>query len=163
MLYIESAFNDGYMRHHGIDDVFVVIHHRPEDGYFLSANQEIIKERLSLREFLARLIHAERKAKTIDTRMIEDHIREVQEHLRLGKSREIGEWLEHRYIRVIRNKDLVLAQHNVSYWDEKRFQQALNQSGLEIRDQGKRIVQQPMTPDEAYKICDDNDIYYLTS
>ena len=171
-IYIESRYNDGYMAHHARDMIMVNIHHRPEDGYFLSADKEVIKERIELKEFIIRLHEAEgdphQPAKMSD---VEKTLYEIHKALADGKVRAISDWLDHRYMSVIRNGRAVLIQHQMSMnqfhretisnsertvtqssgWDTERVMKEIDRQGFKV---------QPMTPDEAYRVCDD-EIYYL--
>lgn len=164
MVYIESAWNDGYIAHHTKDMIYIVIVHRPEDGYLLTADKQIIKERLELKEFLIRLMQVERKVSSVSIRDVDNQILEIQHNLRVGKHREVAEWLDHRYARLIRNKELVLAQHSYSYygeieeretisnkqrkvtqkWDQKLFHAEMEKQGLKIKD-----------------VVEDDDVYYM--
>lgn len=169
-VYIESRFNDGYIAHHSRDMIYVMVVHRPQDGYFLAANKEVIKERMELREFIIRLVKAEHPGEAIPEQKIDNDYREIQGHLMHRKEREIAEWLDHRYARLINSKQIVLMQHSHipsvdgtfydretisnterikrqvrdTKWDEKLFHEEMERQGLKIKD-----------------VVEDDDVYYM--
>lgn len=179
MIYIESAWNDGYIAHHAKDMIYIVIVHRPEDGYLLTADKQVIKERLELKEFLIRLMQAERKVNWISIKDIDNQMLEIQHNLRLGQHREVATWLDHRYARLIRNKELILAQHHYDAEFDKAFNrlgeieeretisnkqreitQEWNQRLFQAEMERQELkIQHPMTTDESYRVSD-KDIYY---
>jgi len=174
-VWIESRYNDGYMAHHAQDMIRVRIIHRPEDGYLLSYDKEVIKEELPLTDFIRRLRDAEGGQKE----SFEDEMKRIDYALRERKERQICEWLDHRYVRVIKEKRAVLAEHTHSMqvldpnriarmegetvgntertttqWDRDRVMKHMNEQGYN--------VQQPMTPDEAFRVSDDEVYYSMT-
>ena len=101
-----------FMDHHyatGLGDVRVRIHHLRSEGYPPSAEGLEIKEELSLREFLTRIMTAERN--------VENELYRVSKAIAARDNNQIEmicEKYNDMYIHLIRSGRAVLAQHRMS-------------------------------------------------
>ena len=172
---------DGYMLHRADPrDIRVGIVHEPKEGYLLSYDRDVIKEEMSLSEFMRRIHSADPQMRKYGNERLEQDIRQVLIALSPGsrKITDIAHWLNTRYMTLIRDNHIVLVEHNISYksgnaavktlesvrsrersmlqselWDQKRFEEEMDKQGYKIQDQ-------PTTPDQAYRVSDD-EVYYL--
>jgi len=155
-VYIESRYNDGYIAHHAQDMIRVRIIHRPEDGYLLSYDKEVIKEELSLTDFIERLRNIEGAQKE----SFENEMKRI-EHALIGRQeQQISEWLDHRYARVIREKRAVLMEHTHSINVRRVDPQSVGM--MEHMKEENMRAHYPMTVDEAFRVSDDEVYYSMT-
>lgn len=151
MIYIESGYNDGYMAHHARDIILVRIIHRPQDGYLLSHDNQVIREQLPLKDFIQRL----RKAEGAQLKSLEEEMCDIERGLRERKERMISEWLDHRYSKVIKEKQAVLMEHTHSMnirhvdhtnrlWNTEAVLKQQDQMGIKVKES--------VTDDEVYYI-----------
>ncbi|KKL11453.1 hypothetical protein LCGC14_2545690 [marine sediment metagenome] len=179
-----------FHHYHGIDgamlhraearNIVVSILHDPKEGYILSHDRKIIKERLPLAEFMERLNQGEYSSKkgqlvltdrlTQDTRVVLAAL----SHGSFSRIANVERWLDHRYSHLIQNKKIILAMHTNSMgdatiesseslgndertivqrvWDTEKVLDHMKQNGF--------IVQQSMIPDGPCRI-NDEEVYYL--
>ena len=160
-VYIESRYNDGYIAHHSQDTIMVNIIHKPEDGYLLSYDKEVIKEQLTLDRFIERLIVTEKRNRGGGTRSeIESEKGKIVEALRQRKDRELCEWLDHRYSNLIRDGRLRLMEHTHSINVRRVDPQSVGM--MEHMKEENMRAHYPMTPDEAFRVSDDEVYYSMT-
>jgi len=142
--------------------MMVHIIHRPEDGYLLSYDKEVIKEQLSLKDFISRI----RNAEGAQRESLEQEMDRINFALRNRKEREIVDWLDHRYANLIRLGKLKLMQHNYSVNAQKVevYTESVGNSERNIKQSthwSNGVKQYPMTTDEAYqKSVTDDEVYY---
>jgi len=178
--FIQEGGVDGYMIHRADPrGIRVQILHDPRDGYRLSYDKEVIKEQLSLTEFIERLLRAEYQNVGFDPRKIKEETRQVLVTLSSGnqmKIESIATWLDHRYANLIARKKAVLMEHTHSInamrvqsgdmsMVERREtisnrERSITQSGMGQMQQENMHVHQPMSYEDAYRV-DDKEVYYL--
>lgn len=152
---IQEDGNFGYNRYNSLhQEIRVVIHHRVEDGYKLSADKEMIREELPFRGFMSRFDRILPIEKIKD---VEQRVNTIFQTNHMSALESIQDWLDYLYATMIHEGKIILAQHGIKredYQSEKNFTKYSAQK-------------YPKTPDESYKkpkeITDikDEDIYYL--
>jgi len=97
-------------------NVQVGILHRTEDGYKLSADGQTIKEQLPLRDFVMRTMGRQPYTdRDLDSRMY-DIIRSTDltsPEFSDSRATRLAEMYDHRYSRMIRDGEIVLAEHKM--------------------------------------------------
>ena len=159
-VYIESRYTDGYITHHAQDMIRVNILHRPEDGYLLSHDREVIKEQLPLTDFIQRLRHVEGAQRE----SLEQEIKRIDDALRLRREREICDWLDRRYSKIIREKQAVLMEHTHSV--NMRHVELTGQFHREtetVSSSGRSITQSKWDADRVMRHMDEMGMYPQTT
>jgi hypothetical protein len=181
-VYFISRYSDGYLAHCASDEIQIGIVHNPKDGYLLSYDKEIIKEQLQLKEFIERIVRIEDFQlgfSYIENKVQKDMyiVHEVLQSRDHQKIRGVGEWLDERYARIIREGKLKLMQHDYSVNigqagihteretlgnKERSVTQQLECSKITVSEYFK--TKYPITLDKAYqKEITDDEVYYLTT
>ena len=158
---------DAYMMHRADGrSVTVRIVHRPEDGYRLSHDGEVIKEQLNLQEFVQRLVDIEHKNKALTYPIheyVDRHIREILSALDQGgqKLNAILNHLDEKYAHYIGIGKAVLIEHTHSI-NVRRVDPQSHRAMEHVREENMHIYDKPMTPDEAFRVSDDEIYYSMT-
>jgi hypothetical protein len=146
-------------------NIMISILHRPEDGYKLSYDGEIIREKMTLDSFFARL-------NGIVHRYSGYHIMDEESKLMASKKRILScigthtygslqrelDSIDAYYANLIRSGQAVLIQHTHSM----KQQREMNMIHREADEKASaQLFQTPLTEAECYKSTLDQDIYYL--
>ena len=156
---------DGYMIHNRDSrDIMVDITHNPGEGYRPAVDGSTIRERLPLKDFLMRLVRTENmdnRGHDNGTKVDEDvfQILRTLAHASHEKADDMGRWLNHRYSKLIEQGKLVIPQHTIMVREQGWNDPAVIKH---MERQGFAVAQQPMTPDEAFRVSDD-EVYYVIS
>jgi len=164
---------DGAMLHRADDrDIQVGILHHPSEGYKLGYDGQTIKETLGVREFVERLgvdRHKDR-GRGLYHPPHEKLLHDVRQILIIVSSRSqieienLADTLNKSYSSLIRNGRLQLAEHTISMKVTKSAlyteRESLGNTERSVTQvDWKGVKKQPMTPDEAFRV-DDEEIYY---
>lgn len=150
--------------------IMVCVEHHTRDGYRLSYSKEVIKEQLPLKGFIERLVPVEefnQGSSYIENKVQKDMyiVHEALHSRNSGKIRDVGEWLDGRYAKLIREGKVKLMEHDydinaqrVGVFTER---ETISNQQREILQQSENMKKQyPMTPDEAFRVSDD-EVYYI--
>jgi len=168
---------DGYMLHRNDPkDIMVDITHNTHEGYRPAANGSTIRERLSLREFLIRIVKTENMDNRghDNARKVDEDIRQVLTtlaHASHERADDLGRWLNRRYSQLIERRKLELAEHTMMVreqgWNDPAVIKHMERQGFVAEQMKKENIhvhkaEYPMTTDEAFRVSDE-EVYYVIS
>jgi len=176
---------DGYMLHNRDPrNIMVDIIHNTHEGYRPAVDGSTIRERLELREFLDRVVRTEYMDKRgHDYRQkVEEEMFQILRtltHASHEAAERLGRDLNHRYSNLIRRGKLVMAEHTVMVreqsWNDPAVIKHMHRQGfvateslgnkervITQSDGSLKIAQNPMTPDECFRVSDE-EVYYVIS